>query len=44
MLKNVLVVALLGLSSTAFAGGFQVKVGGSVIAPTEIQQLLQVCS
>ncbi len=35
MLKNVLVVALLGLSSTAFAGGFQVKVGGSVIAPTD---------
>ena len=34
MLKNVLVVALLGLSSTVFAGGFQVKVGGSVIAPT----------
>lgn len=34
MLKNVLVVALLGLSSTAFAGSFQVKVGGSVIAPT----------
>ena len=34
MLKNVLVITLLGLSSTAFAGGFQVKVGGSVIAPT----------
>ena len=34
MLKNVLVVALLGLSSTAFAGGFQLKVGGGVIAPT----------
>ncbi|NNP68301.1 OmpW family outer membrane protein [Acinetobacter sp. Ac_5812] len=34
MLKKVLVVALLGLSSTAFAGGFQVKVGASVINPT----------
>ena len=35
MLKKVLVVALLGLSSTAFAGGFQVKVGASVVAPTD---------
>ncbi|ENV10774.1 MULTISPECIES: OmpW/AlkL family protein [Acinetobacter] len=34
MLKKALVVALLGLSSTAFAGGFQVKVGASVINPT----------
>lgn len=34
MLKKVLVVALLGLSSTAFAGGFQVKVGASLIDPT----------
>lgn len=34
MLKKLLVITLLGLSSTAFAGGFQVKVGGSVIAPT----------
>ncbi|MCH7311328.1 OmpW family outer membrane protein [Acinetobacter sp. ANC 4805] len=34
MLKKVLVVALLGLSSTAFAGGFQVKVGASAIAPS----------
>ena len=31
MLKKVLVVALLGLSSTAFAGGFQIKVGASLI-------------
>ena len=35
MLKKLLVITLLGLSSTAFAGGFQVKVGGSVIAPTD---------
>lgn len=35
MLKKVLVVTLLGLSSTAFAGGFQVKFGGSVISPTD---------
>jgi len=34
MLKKALVVALLGLSSTAFAGGFQVKVGASLIDPT----------
>ena len=34
MLKKLLVITLLGLSSIAFAGGFQVKVGGSVIAPT----------
>lgn len=34
MLKKLLVITLLGLSSTAFSGGFQVKVGGSVIAPT----------
>lgn len=34
MLKKLLVITLLGLSSTAFAGGFQVNVGGSVIAPT----------
>ena len=34
MLKKLLVITLLGLSSTAFAGGFQVKVDGSVIAPT----------
>lgn len=35
MLKKLLVITLLGLSSTAFAGGFQVKVGGSVISPTD---------
>lgn len=34
MLKKLLVITFLGLSSTAFSGGFQVKVGGSVIAPT----------
>ena len=34
MIKKLLVIKLLGLSSTVFAGGFQVKVGGSVIAPT----------
>ena len=34
MLKKFLVVALLGLSSTAFAGGFQIKVGASLIDPT----------
>jgi outer membrane protein len=44
MLKNVLVVALLGLSSTAFAGGFQVKVGGSVIAPTDETKIAGVGS
>jgi len=35
MLKKLLIVSLMGLSSTAFAGNFQVKVGGSVIAPTD---------
>ena len=28
MLKKLLVITLLGLSSTAFSGDFQVKVGG----------------
>lgn len=37
MLKKLLVVSLLGMSSTVFAGGFQLKVGASVIAPTDKQ-------
>lgn len=35
MLNKVLMIILFGLSSTTFAGGFQIKVGGSVIAPTD---------
>lgn len=35
MLKKALVIALLGASSATFAGGWQVKVGGSVLAPSE---------
>lgn len=35
MLKKILIISLMGLTSTAFAGGFQLKVGGSVIAPTD---------
>lgn len=33
--KKVLVVALMGVSSFTFAGNWQVKFGGSVIAPSE---------
>ena len=35
MLKKTLVLALLAASSASFAGNWQVKVGGSVLAPTE---------
>ncbi|MFY5936896.1 OmpW family protein, partial [Acinetobacter baumannii] len=35
MFKKVLVVALMGVSSFTFAGNWQVKFGGSVIAPSE---------
>ncbi|RZF52945.1 OmpW family protein [Acinetobacter halotolerans] len=35
MFKKLLLVTLLGMSSTVFAGGLQVKVGASVIAPTD---------
>lgn len=34
MLKQVALVALMGLSASAMAGEWQVKVGGSVVAPT----------
>ena len=33
MLKNILVFALLGLSTSVFAGDWQVKMGASVLAP-----------
>lgn len=35
MLKQVALIALMGLSASAMAGQWQVKVGGSVVAPTE---------
>ncbi|MHA3055962.1 OmpW family protein [Acinetobacter sp. ANC 4633] len=35
MLKKTLVLALLAASSATFAGNWQVKVGGSVVAPSE---------
>jgi len=35
MLKKVALIALLGMSASAMAGQWQVKVGGSVVAPTE---------
>ncbi|WP_151778051.1 OmpW/AlkL family protein [Acinetobacter brisouii] len=35
MLKQALVLALLAASSATFAGNWQVKVGGSVVAPSE---------
>ena len=33
MLKQVALIALMGMSASAMAGQWQVKVGGSVIAP-----------
>lgn len=36
MLKQVALIALMGLSASAMAGQWQVKVGGSVVAPTEL--------
>ena len=35
MLKQVALITLLGMSASAMAGQWQVKVGGSVVAPTE---------
>lgn len=35
MLKQAALIALLGVSASAMAGGWQVKVGGSTIAPTQ---------
>ncbi len=34
MLKQVALIALMGMSASAMAGQWQVKVGGSVVAPT----------
>lgn len=42
MLKQVALIALMGMSASAMAGQWQVKVGGSVLAPTTsstVQQL-----
>ena len=35
MLKHVALIALMGMSASAMAGQWQVKVGGSVISPTQ---------
>lgn len=35
MLKQVALIALMGISASAMAGQWQVKVGGSVLAPTQ---------
>ena len=35
MLKQVALVALMGLSASAMAGQWQVKLGGSAVAPTQ---------
>ena len=35
MLKQVALIALMGISASAMAGGWQVKIGGSAIAPTQ---------
>ncbi len=35
MLKQVTLITLMGISASAMAGQFQVKVGGSLISPTE---------
>ncbi|WP_104516434.1 OmpW/AlkL family protein [Acinetobacter indicus] len=35
MLKKITLVALMGLSASAMAGQWQVKLGGSVVAPTQ---------
>ena len=40
MLKQVALIALLGMSASAMAGQWQVKVGGSVIAPTGDSSIL----
>ncbi|QIC77885.1 outer membrane beta-barrel protein [Acinetobacter indicus] len=38
MLKQITLVALMGLSASAMAGQWQVKLGGSVVAPTQDTQ------
>ncbi|MBP1492571.1 OmpW family protein, partial [Acinetobacter nosocomialis] len=35
MFKKALIIALMGMSSFTFAGNWQVKFGGSVIAPSD---------
>lgn len=40
MLKQVALIALMGMSASAMAGQWQVKVGGSVIAPTQDSDIL----
>ncbi|SPL69413.1 OmpW/AlkL family protein [Acinetobacter stercoris] len=35
MLRQAAIIALLGLSTASFAGGWQLKLGGSVLAPTQ---------
>ncbi|GAA5186579.1 outer membrane beta-barrel protein [Acinetobacter kookii] len=40
MLKQVALIALLGMSASAMAGQWQVKVGASSLAPTEDQNVL----
>ncbi|WP_180178279.1 OmpW family protein [Acinetobacter sp. YH01005] len=40
MLKQAALIALLGVSASAMAGGWQVKVGASVIAPTADSDIL----
>lgn len=40
MLKQVALIALMGMSASAMAGQWQVKVGGSVISPTQDTNIL----
>ena len=40
MLKQVALIALMGMSASAMAGQWQVKVGGSVLAPTQDTDIL----
>ena len=40
MLKQVALIALMGMSASAMAGEWQVKVGGSVISPTQDTDIL----
>ncbi len=40
MLKQVALIALMGMSASAMAGQWQVKVGGSVISPTQDTDIL----
>lgn len=39
MLKQVALIALMGMSASAMAGQWQVKVGGSAVAPTQDTQI-----